>query len=144
MKNVLCFGDSNTYGRRPDGLRYERWERWTGILQQLLGEEYYVIEEGNNGRTTVYDDWIETDKCGLLQLPSALSSHRPLDLVILMLGTNDLKPRFGAPVNDIAEGAGRLVKLIQKYDFKPRFADPEILLVSPILVGETVAAGAYS
>ena len=95
MRSILCFGDSNTYGESPEGLgRYPRDERWPGILQTALGAEYLVIEEGLNGRTTVWEDEVEGDKSGKKHLPVCLASHAPLDLVILMLGANDLKRRF--------------------------------------------------
>ena len=62
MINILCFGDSNTNGSNPSGGRWGRWERWTGVLQKLLGDDYYFIEEGCGGRTTVMEDWLEPDK----------------------------------------------------------------------------------
>lgn len=95
MKSILCYGDSNTYGLMPDSPdRYPRDVRWTGILQKKLGEDYYVIEEGLSGRTTLWDDPIEEHKNGKKYLLPCLDSHKPVDLVILMLGTNDLKTRF--------------------------------------------------
>lgn len=113
MKTILCFGDSNTYGERPDGGgRYERGERWTGRLQSALSGEYLIVEEGLNGRTTVWSDPVEGDKCGIKHLPTCLESHAPLDLVILMLGTNDLKVRFCATPTDISLGAEALVRLV--------------------------------
>ncbi len=131
-KNILCFGDSNTYGESPEGRgRYPRNERWTGILQARLGEGYHVIEEGLNGRTSVWEDPVEGDKCGIRQLPSVLESHTPLDLVIIMLGTNDLKLRFGATAADIAWSVERVVRTAQavpNYTWDKPF---QILLVSP-------------
>ena len=96
MWEILCYGDSNTWGYNPSTKeRYDRYERWTGILQFTLGDEYHVIEEGLNGRTTVWDEPIEGEyKNGKTYLVSCLESHKPLDLVIIMLGTNDLKKRF--------------------------------------------------
>lgn len=108
MINILCFGDSNTNGSNPVGGRWGRWERWTGVLQKLLGDDYYVIEEGCGGRTTVMEDWLEPDKNGRAQLPVALRTHRPLDLVVIMLGTNDMKKRFSLLPVDIAYGAAEL------------------------------------
>ena len=104
QKAVLCYGDSNTYGYNPsDGLRYPRDVRWTGRLQMLLGDGYRVIEEGCNGRTSVFEDPIEGWKCGLDYLKPCLNSHKPVDLVILMLGSNDLKDVFHASA-EVAEG----------------------------------------
>ncbi|MFQ7098513.1 MAG: GDSL-type esterase/lipase family protein [Christensenellales bacterium] len=82
-KNILCFGDSNTFGSNPSGGRWDRTKRWPGRLQQLLGEDYYVIEEGCGGRTTSFDDTLELDKNGRRALPVALARW-PLDLVIIM------------------------------------------------------------
>ena len=81
--NILCFGDSNTFGSNPEGGRYPREIRWPGRLQILLGSDDYVIEEGMGGRTTVWDDPLEPNRNGLSALPIALLSHKPLDLVIL-------------------------------------------------------------
>ena len=95
MKSILCYGDSNTYGLMPDSPdRYPRDVRWTGILQKKLGEDYYVIEEGLSGRTTLWDDPIEEHKNGKKYLLPCLDSQKPVDLVILMLGTNDLINSF--------------------------------------------------
>ncbi len=110
MKKILCYGDSNTWGHIPvTGGRYGDDVRWTGVLQAALGEGYRVIEEGLNGRTTVHDDPIEgVYKNGKHYLIPCLESHRPLDLVIMMLGTNDLKMRFSLPPSDIARGVEAL------------------------------------
>ncbi|NCN05749.1 MAG: SGNH/GDSL hydrolase family protein [Spirochaetales bacterium] len=114
QKVILCFGDSNTWGASPSesGVRYPRDVRWPGQLQKILGDAYYVIEEGQPGRTTVWDDPIEQHKNGAKVLPSLLESHRPLDLVIILLGTNDLKARFSLTPEDIALGARRLVMMV--------------------------------
>lgn len=140
--NILCFGDSNTFGTNPSGGRWGRYTRWTGRLQQLLGEAYYVIEEGFSGRTTVFDDPLVPGRNGRAALPYALTCHRPLDLVIIMLGTNDLKHHFSALPASIARGAGELVNMVQRYDYGP-FKAPQVLLVSPILVGEDVEHSIY-
>ena len=138
MINILCFGDSNTNGSNPSGGRWGRWERWTGVLQKLLGDDYYVIEGGCGGRTTVMEDWLEPDKNGRAQLPVALRTHRPLDLVVIMLGTNDMKKRFSLLPVDIAYGAAEL-KLVERYDYGGAwYPVPQVLLVSPIELGEGV------
>ena len=111
MKTILCYGDSNTYGLKSDLVsRYPRNVRWTGILQEKLGSEYYVIEEGLGGRTTVWDDPVEDYKNGKKYLLPCLDSHKPLDLVIIMLGTNDLKSRFSVTPFDIGASMENLVK----------------------------------
>jgi len=132
MKTILCFGDSNTWGWNPvTQSRYGRDERWPGVLRNTLGEGYLVIEEGQNGRTTVWDDPVERHKNGAAYLPPCLESHYPLDLVIIMLGTNDLKMRFSVPACDIAQSAGVLVDIVQKSAFGPDGAAPQVLLLAP-------------
>ena len=109
MKNILCYGDSNTFGFTLHGGRHPYDVRWTGRLQLALGPAYRVIEEGCGGRTTVFEDPIDLGRNGRTSLPVCLASHNPLDLVILMLGTNDLRftDAWGA-----AEGAAALVGLV--------------------------------
>lgn len=144
MKNVLCFGDSNTFGTNPAGGRWPRNQRWTGILQERLGNEFYVMEEGLGGRTAAAEDFLEGDKNGQRHLPIALRSHRPLDLVILMLGTNDLKHRFGLLPRDIAAGAAQLGRMVETYDYGPGYPIPRVMLVSPILIGNGVENSPFS
>ena len=134
MKNfqILCFGDSNTWGYIPViGGRYAPAVRWTGVMAERLGPRFSVIEEGQSGRTTVWDDPLEGDKNGLRYLPACLESHMPLDLVILMLGTNDLKARFSLTALDIALGAERLVQVILKSGCGVDGNPPAILLAAP-------------
>jgi len=132
VKTILCFGDSNTWGFDPATKeRFNREMRWTGVLQQELGSQYYVIEEGCNGRTTVWSDPIEGYKNGQEYLIPCLVSHDPIDLVTLMLGTNDLKARFSLPAFDIAEGAGTLIDIVQKSNCGPQKGTPKILLMAP-------------
>jgi lysophospholipase L1-like esterase len=129
---VLCFGDSNTWGYSPKSAeRFARTARWTGVLQAALGDGCGVIEEGLNGRTTVWDDPIEGDKNGRRQLPALLESHMPLDLVVLMLGTNDLKRRFSAPASDIAAGIERLVGIILASSSGRTGKAPKVLVIAP-------------
>ncbi|MEG1074967.1 MAG: SGNH/GDSL hydrolase family protein [Ruthenibacterium sp.] len=144
MKNILCFGDSNTFGTNPSGGRWKRWERWTGKLQQLLGSEWYVIEEGCGGRTTVWDDCLELHKNGREALPVSLATHKPLDFVIILLGTNDLKSRFNALPADIANGAGQLAQMVKDYDYGPDYRVPQVLLISPIELGADVEHSIYT
>jgi len=133
MRSILCFGDSNTWGFNPANKgRFARNVRWTGVLQQELGSEYYIIiEEGCNGRTTVWDDPIEGYKNGRDYLVPCLASHRPIDAVVLMLGTNDLKKRFSLSAFDIAEGVGVLVGIVQKSDCGPDGRPPALLVLVP-------------
>lgn len=129
---ILCYGDSNTWGYNPltQG-RYADDVRWTGVLQAELGSNYRVIEEGLNGRTTVWDDPIGCLKNGKTYLEPCLESQKPLDLVIIMLGTNDLKQRFSAPPTDIAAGAGILARMTMRSGTGRNDGDPMVLLVAP-------------
>lgn len=141
-KRIVCFGDSNTWGYNAlDGTRYAEEIRWTGRLQRLLGEEYVVIEEAQNGRTTVWDDPVENRLAGLTYLWPCMESQSPFDLLIIMLGTNDTKTYFNMPAKSIADGAGRLVELAQHSKFGPGESAPEVLLVSPIRIEESDDAG---
>lgn len=137
MKTILCYGDSNTWGHIPGtGARFPRGSRWPGVLQAALGDSFHVIEEGLNGRTTVWDDPIEEHKNGKTYLKPCLETHKPLDLVILMLGTNDLKKRFSLTAYDVAAGAGRLVHVIQTSQTGPDDGAPKVLLVAPPPIGD--------
>ena len=132
MKTILCYGDSNTWGYNlSDQKRFPVNIRWPGILRTELGNDYYVIEEGLNGRTTVWDDPIELDKNGATYLKPCIQTHKPIDLVIIMLGTNDLKTRFSLNAYDIASGAGVLVDIVQKSNTGIDGEPPEVLLVAP-------------
>lgn len=134
MKTILCYGDSNTWGTDAANTgRHARWVRWPGVLQQALGsDDYHVIEEGLSGRTTVWDDPIEGVYLnGLTYLMPCLGSHRPIDLVVLMLGSNDMKQRFGLPAADIARGASVLVRTILSTRTGPDDGTPQVLLIAP-------------
>lgn len=137
MIEVLCYGDSNTWGYDPlTKERYKRDERWTGVVQKTLGSGYHIIEEGLNGRTTVWDDPIEGYKNGKTYLIPCLETHKPLDLVIIMLGTNDLKKRFSLSAYDIARGAGALVDVVNKSNCGRMEKPPKVLLLAPPPLGE--------
>jgi lysophospholipase L1-like esterase len=120
MRTILCYGDSNTHGTAPmqhleDGRRFGHGERWVSIMREILGADWWVVEEGLPGRTTVLDDPIEgIHKNGLTYLTPCLESHLQVDVVAIALGTNDLKTRFGMPASDIAAGAGILVDTVAK------------------------------
>ena len=132
QKTIMCFGDSNTWGASPAGDgRYDRQTRWPGVLQQELGDDYHVIEEGLPGRNTVWDDPVEGGKNGLKQIVPLIHSHMPLDLLIIMLGTNDFKNRFSVSPLDISWSIGRLVKAARDSG-NPFFGDaPEVLVICP-------------
>jgi lysophospholipase L1-like esterase len=139
MKRILCFGDSLTWGYDPDkGTRLAPGDRWTGVLAALLGEGYTVIEEGQNGRTIATDDPAEGEKNGIRYIVPCLESQRPLDIMILMLGTNDLKRKFSYAASDIA---GEMEQFLQKVLSYNRFKmedQMKILLISPPVVGEKI------
>ena len=132
MKTILCYGDSNTWGWDPlKGSRFAKNKRWPEVLQQELGDGYDVISEGLPGRTTVWADPIEGHMSGKDYLIPCLNSHKPIDLVIILLGTNDLKHRFGVSAFDIAKGVGHLVKIIQRSESGPGGSSPQVLILIP-------------
>ena len=136
-KTLLCFGDSNTHGTKPievlgNAQRHPRHIRWPGKLAALLGATWHVIEEGHPGRTTVFDDPIDgSNRNGFSMLPCLLETHTPIDLVILKLGTNDVKPRFSMTPTDISLGIEKLISTIQASGCGPNKGAPQILLVAP-------------
>lgn len=133
MRTILCYGDSNTWGSDPETRdRFPEDTRWPGVLRSALGSGYHVIEEGLPGRTTVREDPIEGEhKNGRAYLRPCLESHRPIDLVTLMLGTNDLKERFGSSASDIAQGAASLAEMVLRSGCGPGGGAPVVLLVAP-------------
>jgi lysophospholipase L1-like esterase len=141
VKTVLCYGDSNTWGCIPftapgPPRRFPPDERWPGVLRQELGPDFWVVEEGLNGRTTVWDDGLEPYRNGRTLLPPILLSHQPVDVVILMLGTNDLKRRFALSAREVAEGAAQLVDLVHgNAACGPADDAPAALLVCPPPLG---------
>jgi lysophospholipase L1-like esterase len=144
---VLCYGDSNTHGTRPmarleDLGRHGPAERWPGVLAAALGAGWRVIEEGHPGRTTVYPDPVAgVHKNGIAILPAILESHRPIDVVVLMLGTNDLKTRFQAPPIEIAVAVERLALLVRQSFCGPELGAPALLVVAPPPVEEAGCLG---
>ena len=142
MKNILCYGDSNTWGYIPGtGGRYPRDIRWTGRMAKALGEDYYVLEAGLSGRTTVYTDPMNPILNGLEYLPMVLKQSAPLDLVILSLGTNDLK--FVDAIQS-ARGMEKLVDVCKRANATLANTSPilndgcKILVVSPITLSNRV------
>lgn len=130
MRTVLCYGDSNTHGWRPDGRG--RWPldvRWTGVLAEELGPGWHVLEEGLNSRTTVHDDPLTPHRNGRTYLMPCLASHAPLDAVAIFLGMNDLKARFAVGASDIAAGVGALAELTLASGTGPDREPPRVLLL---------------
>ncbi len=136
QKTIVCFGDSNTWGYIPGSAceRYPLDTRWPGVMQAALGSDYRVIEEAQNGRTTVWPDPCEptVSKCGKDHLPVVLESHKPIDLVIVMLGTNDLKNHINQTAQTIAQGAITLVDMILASTAGPDQQAPQVLMVCPV------------
>ena len=139
MKYILCYGDSNTFGfdgrKMADGFfraRYDRSTRWTGLLSRMLGEEYEVIEEGMGGRTTIFDDPLVPGRNGLTFLNVAVESHEPLDLVIIMLGTNDTRDIFPTTEQICAEAMTCLIRRLKEILAASMNPSCRILIVSPV------------
>ena len=145
MKTILCYGDSNTWGFNPRTQeRYDHKTRWPMALKNILNRNappddpyWWVVEEGQNGRTSCREDPVEGDKNGLRQLLPILESHKPIDIVAVMLGTNDLKPRFNPSPYDIAQGVWNIVIAIQKTDFGPENTAPKVLMICPPQTAES-------
>ena len=140
--HILCFGDSNTHGYCADptdcqdgGIRFPEEQRWTQLLQRALGDDYLVIEEGLSGRTTCFDDPIHEGLNALGYIYPCLKSHEPIDLLIIMLGTNDCKDRFYASAACIGIGMARLVKKAKDTECWGSHV-PNILVIAPPPIGE--------
>lgn len=140
MKHIVCFGDSNTHGYCAENNgRFDETQRWTCLLQKGLGDDYLVLEEGLSGRTTCFIDPIHEGLNGLDYIYPCLMSHEPVDLLIIMLGTNDTKERFGSSAACIALGLKRLIaKAIATTDCW-RDGKPNILVVTPQNIGREYA-----
>ena len=141
-KHIVCFGDSNTHGYCADpaetadgGARFNEDERWTCRLQKALGEDYLILEEGLSGRTTVFDDPLHDGLSGIDYILPCLMSHEPVDLLIVMLGTNDTKDRFCVTPEAIGVGMQRLIKRAQATECWGTHG-PNILIVSPPPIGD--------
>lgn len=135
MKNILCFGDSNTWGYNPKTKdRYPTSVRWTGRLQDKFSDEdIAIIEQGLCGRTTVFEDRTRPNRKGLNTLREIFSEKKDIDSVILMLGTNDCKTYYGNTEHEIAKGIEECLDVVLKY------VSPEnVLLISPIELGDEV------
>lgn len=124
-KRILCFGDSNTKGQIPSSYgRLSVNERWTGLLQNMLGSNFEIIEEGLGGRTV---DIAHGSKNGTAYLTPCIDTHLPLDLVVIMLGTNDLKIKFDRTVDEIVGGLKEMIDTVQARNVP-------VFLVAPIIL----------
>jgi len=149
MRTIVCYGDSNTWGADPSSPnRFAHDVRWTAVLARELGDGYRVVEEGLNGRTTVVDDLIEPDRNGYRQIIPILESQHPVDLVIIMLGTNDLKARFNRTAADIGQSVSLLANVARGTLFGPEQTRPKVLILCPPPIAkltdfEAMFAGAH-
>jgi lysophospholipase L1-like esterase len=133
MFSILCYGDSNTWGADPAvlGRRFPPHQRWPGALAAALGPDYHIIPEGMSGRTTTLDDPLEPGANGRDYLLPCLKSHKPLDLLMILLGTNDLKHKFNLGPFEVAQGAAQLARLALHSDTGPEGRPPAVLLICP-------------
>ena len=139
MKKIICFGDSNTYGYNPEnGGRFDENTRWPKLLEKALGDGYEIFEEGQNGRTIANDDpWEGGTKCGTDYVLPMLETKKPVDLLIIMLGSNDLKIKFNLPAADIAGSLMTMLMKIKGYcEYFIGCPDLKILIVSPPALSE--------
>lgn len=135
--SVVCFGDSLTWGFKPgDRTRYGHTLRWTRLLQQELGNDFYILEEAVNGRTTVFEDPVRGDKNGLAHLATVRKTHMPIDILVIMLGTNDLQSRFNMSAGAIGFAMARLLDYARTPTDDPEGRAPKILLMSPPPLGD--------
>lgn len=141
-KNMMCFGDSNTFGYsgNPEEKkgRFTKEQRWPGLLQSRLSEDFFVKEAGLNGRTTVFPDPFESGLSGLDVLETQLQKVKPLTLLLIMLGTNDCKGALNASPEDITNGMKTLVEVGKNTDIWVNNS-PNILVIAP----PPIQAGIY-
>lgn len=137
---ILCFGDSNTFGYIPGGAgRYNKRTRWPGLLKKALGESCQVIEEGVCGRTTAFEDKTCPGRCGLDDIRMDMELYHPVDMLIIMLGTNDCKTQFGASAAEIAEGLEQVLDRARASAAEPF----RTLVIAPACLKEAVANGDF-
>ena len=142
---VLCFGDSNTFGYNPrTGGRYPAYFRYPAILGQILGEEYTVIDEGLNGRTTAFPRWGLKWLSGLYALQPILVSHFPVDTLVFMLGTNDCSAELDLTAEEIAQGMEKLLRTADRILRERQSYAPRIILVCPPPIEESVWEGPFA
>nr|WP_278659280.1 GDSL-type esterase/lipase family protein [Ruthenibacterium lactatiformans] len=142
MKTILLYGDSNTWGFNPDftcrtDMRYVRQERWGGVLQAQLGDDYNVLEEGLGGRTTTLEDPAAPGRSGLALLAPIVQSHQPIEVLVFLLGTNDMKNTYRASVADIRRGMELLLQNAQNPYWWDTRKPPKMLLISPTHIHDT-------
>ena len=145
LKKILCYGDSNTWGYIPgSGKRFSYPKRWTGLLKSLLPQDYQIIEEGLNGRTVAWNDPSHPGRNGLVYLLPCLESHQPIDLIIILLGTNDLKNYFQGNIHGIGLNMERMIHLIQQSEAGRDNRSPQIILLSiPYVLDQAILDASF-
>lgn len=146
-RRIVCFGDSNTWGYNPEsGSRYIDDIRWTKLLEKKLGGDYRIIEEGQNGRTIANPDpWEWGTKCGMDQILPILESHMPMEALVIMLGSNDLKSKFGLPAPDIAGSLQNMLKSVRGHlRYYLNNPDLKILIIAPPALGDNFASSPFA
>jgi len=146
MKVIVCYGDSNTWGYIPEKAqpktgysRFSHEDRWPGRLQKLLGNGYRVEEEGLSGRTTAFNDPFNPNLNGLFHFDCCMMTKSPVDLLVIALGTNDTKEYFSVSAYHIAMGLELLIQKAQSGQYGPKGKNPEILIVSPPPLSDSIA-----
>jgi lysophospholipase L1-like esterase len=138
IKTILCYGDSNTWGNAPQSVRrYSKDVRWPGALQNFLGKEYEVISEGLCGRTFVAEDPQKPHRTGITHLQMILESADPIDLVIIMLGTNDVKKTYNLTPEVIAEHLAQTIRFIRNAKDLEKVPDILVVCPPPVVTPET-------
>ena len=143
MKTVLAFGDSLTWGSDPaTGGRHPEALRWPNVLEAALEGRARVIADGLRGRTTAYDEHLaDCDRNGARILPTVLYTHAPVDLVVIMLGSNDMKPHIAGTAVAALQGMRRLVTIVKNHVPGIEGARaPDVLIVAPPPLCETADA----
>lgn len=137
---ILCYGDSNTFGYiAGNGGRYDRHTRWPGLLQEFLGEAFQVFEAGMCGRTTAFEDRTEPGRNGLEKVDGAVKAHKPLDLLIFMLGSNDCQVQYQLSAPEIANGMEQVLQKAQKSNS----SEAKVLLIAPAAMTERIARSGF-
>lgn len=141
---ILCYGDSNTYGYNPRTCkRYPPYMRWPNVMQRKLGDKYHVVDEGLNGRTTVYPKFGFGWKSGLYAMEAVLGSHFPIDVLIVMLGTNDCAREIGASAQEITDGLEKLAAGAERFLTEQQGYRPHIIIVAPPTIESSIFDGPF-
>ncbi len=142
MKTILAFGDSITWGANArSGTRHAFEDRWPNVLEAGLDGKARVLSDGLRGRTTMFDDWgSNSDRNGARLLSSSLYTHDPLDMIIFMLGTNDMKPTIHGNAQTASYGIRKLMDIVRGHYTRPGDVQPKILVIAPALLAETASA----